>query len=180
VDPLKLYPSLIVLVVAGIAAVSDLRWFKIYNVLTLPMIVSGLVYHAAFYQTAGLLESLGGAVVGGGALMIIYLAGGMGAGDVKLMAGVGAWLGLPATFYVLVASSLAAGAYAIVILTMYGGFSQVINNLRVIYYQIRAISAHLGHEETAETLVQAGDTRRLIPFGVMIVVGIIAWLIWRP
>ena len=73
-----------------------------------------------------------GILFGFAALIILYLVGGMGAGDVKLMAALGAWLGMPLTFYVFIASSLAAGIYSIcymVVLT--GKVGETMVNLHI-------------------------------------------------
>ena len=50
------------------------------------------------------------------------MLGGVGAGDVKLLAAIGAWLGFTSTLYVFVVAGLAAGAYAVVVLCLRGGF----------------------------------------------------------
>src|SRR5262245_48167733 len=97
-------------------AVTDLWQFRVHNLLTLPLLVSGLIYQSVTEGTPGLVNGLLGALFGFSALVLFCVVGGMGAGDVKLLAGVGAWLGMPLTFYVFIGSSLAAGVYAMVLL----------------------------------------------------------------
>ena len=111
-------PLVVVIVATLMAAVTDIRRFKVYNILTVPLLLSGLIFHAATEGLVGVSGSLLGALVGFAALVVVYVMGGMGAGDVKLMAGVGAWLGLPLTFYVLIASCLAAGVFAVGLLVL--------------------------------------------------------------
>jgi len=170
---------LVALIAATIAAVTDMCWFRIYNVLTFPLIASGIIYHTVLTQTAGFMHSVGGICVGGGVLLLLYVVGGTGAGDVKLMAGVGAWLGAPATFHVLIITCIIGGVYALVLLILHGGVSRTVNNLRVMCYQIRALGTHLGPEENTESLVRCGESRRLIPYGAMIAVGIVVWLFYE-
>jgi len=70
--------------------VSDLKTGRIPNWITVPGAVLGLAlqsYHDGFQ---GALSSLVGAALGVGIFMVLYLAGGMGAGDVKLFGAVGA------------------------------------------------------------------------------------------
>ena len=113
-------PLMVVVVSSVVASISDLRSFRIPNGLTFPLIVSGIVYHAIVGGLAGLQPSLLGAFAGFAVLFPLYLMGGMGAGDVKLLAGVGAWLGLPATVCVFCIAGLATGVYSLVIL-VWGG-----------------------------------------------------------
>ncbi len=169
-------PILVVLAAALVAAVTDIRQFKIYNVLTLPLIATGLAYHAVFLGWDGLLQSCAGACVGALVPFILYILGGMGAGDVKLLAGIGAWVGGPAAAFIVAVSSIAAGVYALFLIVRYGRVRQTLTNFRVMFYQVRALSAHIGPEERTESLVERPDVRtRLIPFGAMVAIAVIAW-----
>ena len=182
-QPLNL-PALVVLVAALAAAVTDLRAFKIHNLLTLPLLVSGLVYHAAVGGKPGLLDSFLGMLFGFGILFLFYLLGGMGGGDVKLMAGVGAWLGAPLTFVVFVASSLAAGVYALAVVLFTRSGRETWLNLKIVWFRVAAVGRHLGADDGVEAEVRSPDRRRrLVPFAAMMAFGIVgvllcAW-VWR-
>lgn len=99
-----------------IATITDLRSQKIYNWLTFPLILSGLVAHTIHSGLDGLLLSAAGFALGLILMVIPFFLGSMGAGDVKLMAGIGAWLGVNATFTAFLFICLAGGVYALVIL----------------------------------------------------------------
>ncbi len=90
-----------------ILALIDLEHKLLPNVLTLPGVVIGLVC-ALFGWTLPLWWSVLGAVTGFGLLFAIALIskGGMGMGDVKLMAFIGSFLGWKAVFYVLFGGAL--------------------------------------------------------------------------
>ena len=90
------------------AVVSDLRTRRIPNWLTVSAFAAGLVYHIATGGLEGLLFSLGGFATGFGTLLILWLMGGGGGGDVKLMGAVGAWLGAFSTILVFIGSALFA------------------------------------------------------------------------
>jgi prepilin peptidase CpaA len=179
-------PAAVVLIAALIATVTDLTRFKIYNALTLPLLVSGIAYHAIWGEPIDVVGSVVGMLLGAGILFIFYVMGGMGAGDVKLMAAFGAWLGLPYIFYVFVASALAAGVYSLVLMIVFGSGREMWINLQVLWQRLAAVGRHLGGEDRIEREVQRDDRRRrLIPFAAMMAVGVIAlllftWLAERP
>jgi len=107
---------ILVLVVALVclAMYSDLRRRKIPNCLTLPAVALGFVLNFLGNGWNGLLFALLGLVVGMGLLMLPYLLGGMGGGDVKLMGALGSLLGSHAVLNVFLYTSLVGGIIAIV------------------------------------------------------------------
>jgi prepilin peptidase CpaA len=172
-------PICVVFAAVLVTAVTDVWKFKVHNVLTLPLLVSGLLYHAAVGGSLGFAGSVFGALFGFALLILLHLLGGMGAGDVKLMTGVGAWLGLPLTFYVFLASSLAAGAYALVIILAYRRTGEAWVNLQIAWHRLAAIGRYLGAEDRVETEVTRPDRRgRVIPFAAMMALGILGLLAW--
>jgi prepilin peptidase CpaA len=166
-------PILVVFVAVVIATVTDMRMFKIHNVLTLPLIVSGLVYHGLTGGPEKLMDSAIGTLVGFGIVFVMFMMGGMGGGDVKLMAGIGAWLGAPATILIFLAASLAAGVYSLALIIAHGRVRETWVNLRIISFRALAIGRHLAAEDKVEETVQKEDRRaRLIPFGAMVCIGL--------
>jgi prepilin peptidase CpaA len=169
-------PIAVALTASLIAAITDIWKFKVYNMLTLPLLAGGLLYHG---MRADLGNSLLGVVFGFGALIALHVIGGMGAGDVKLMAAVGAWLGMPLTFYVFIASSLAAGVYAVILVVMTGKVGETLLNLRVLWMRLVCIGRYLGADDRVEKEVRRADRRRrIIPFAAMVLVGIVGTLLW--
>ena len=79
-------------IVLVVAAVIDGWKLKVPNWITFPMILTGWVYSFASGGWAGLGWSLLATFFGLALLYGIYMVGGMGAGDVKLLAGIGAWV----------------------------------------------------------------------------------------
>ncbi len=172
-------PIAVVIVATGGAAVTDIRAFKIYHTITVPLLLSGIGFRVLVGGWPGLGDSLAGAFFGLGCLFIFYVLGGMGAGDVKLMAGVGAWLGMPLTFHVFLAASLAAGVYALVLLVLNHGVGETLVYLQLSWLRLAALGRRLGADSRIEDEVKRDDrSRRLIPFAAMILVGIVAALIW--
>jgi prepilin peptidase CpaA len=170
-------PFTIVLAASLIAAVTDLWKFKVPNLLTLPLLAGGLVYHGVTGGLSGLAESGLGALCGFAILIVFYLLGGMGAGDVKLMAAVGAWLGMSLTFSVFLASALAAGVYAMVLILTYGKVRETWVNLQIVWHRLAAIGRHLAADDRVESEIHQPDRRhRVIPFAAMMALGLFALL----
>ena len=172
-------PVVIALAIASVAAITDLLDFKVRNTLTLPLIASGLFFHAVAGGMPGFMTSLGGVAFGLGVLIVPWLMGLMGAGDVKLLAGVGAWLGTKCVIAVFVASSAVTFVYAVVLIIYRGKFRESLMLMKVIGYRFLVMGSHFGKEDLVEECY-AGPERRLrvIPFGVMIPIGIVGALLW--
>ena len=98
------------------AAVNDLRFQKIPNLLTYPSMGIALGYHFIMSGQDGLLFSAGGLALGIAVFILPYLMGGMGAGDAKLMGAVGAILGARAVFIAFLFTAIAGGIYALILL----------------------------------------------------------------
>ena len=164
----------VVIVVACIAGGIDVWKFKVPNVLTFPLAFSGILFHTLISGTTGLASSLVGVLFALVVLSLFFLIGAIGAGDVKLLCGVGAWLGMPATGHVLLASTLVGGAYSAILLAWYGGFNRVGNTFYVMVLQCVAMGKHLGAQEGVQHVAATtGRRRRLVPFAAMIALGVI-------
>jgi prepilin peptidase CpaA len=190
-----LMPLYVVFGAVLLTAVIDLWKFKIHNVVTFPLFLSGLAYHGWLDWQAGQFQSIGdggvidsflGVVFGIASLGVFYCMGGVGAGDVKLLAAIGAWLCLPLTFFVFVASALATGMYALVLIVTCRRFSDTWVNLKIIYYRLTAVARHLGADDHVELAVTKDDRRsRVIPFAAMVALGmlglmVMAWYLGQP
>ena len=172
-------PIAVALAAASIAAVTDIWRFRVYNILTVPLMVGGLIYHGVTAGYDGLASSGLGLLFGFVVLIVPYLMGLMGAGDVKLLAGVGAWLELSPTIIVFVVSSLVAGAYATALIVYRGKFSQSYEVLKLIFYRTALLGVQFGRDDLIESIAIQPDRRlRLIPYGAMIPLGVIGAVIW--
>ena len=105
----------IVTVLVCSCALADLRRGRIPNALTLGALALGIAVHGSVPGTGGgVVFALAGAAAGGGLFIVPFALGGMGGGDVKLMAAVGAWVGPSAVLWVALFAALAGGALALV------------------------------------------------------------------
>lgn len=156
-----------------VAAVIDYCRFRVPNLLTVPMCALGLVAHSIWGGFSGLQFSAQGLAMGGLLLVVFYVLGVMGAGDVKLLAGVGAWLGASSTFGIFLVAALAAGLHSLVVLALQGRLGQMTVFLRVTVLQLLTLGKHIAWSAPVEAVVQRADRRRhVMPFAVMIAIGL--------
>ena len=162
-------PTLVILVAVLVIALEDLLTFRVLNLFTLPLLASGFVYQGVVGGQPALVDSLFGALFGFGILIPFYILGGMGGGDVKLMAAVGAWLGPLVTLALVLASCLTAGCYALVVLVASRRGGEVWINIKVAWLRVLALSRSLGpDEEIGSEPDHPHRYRRAVPFAAMV------------
>jgi prepilin peptidase CpaA len=169
------WPVWVVTVTLVVAAVIDGLKLKVPNWLTFPMIISGWVYSAAFSPFAGvegLLYSVVGTVVGLALLLPAYAIGGMGAGDVKLLAGVGAWVWGTATLYAFALSAIIGGILAIAMVVVRRSWFKHQGQFWMICNEILTVK---DPEKLAAIAAERKPTMLLLPYGIPIAIGSIAY-----
>ncbi len=102
------YLVVLVALFTSAAAILDSRTRSIPNWLTVPAFVLALAFHMLTAGWSGLGNALAGFAVGFGILFVLWLIGGGGGGDVKLMGALGAWLGLKPILVVFFLSAFLA------------------------------------------------------------------------
>ncbi len=164
-DREMIYPAIAV-AFGSIAAFTDIQSRRIPNWLSLTALVAGLSLHLTLDGWRGLLGSLAAALIAGVIFLIFHIAGGMGAGDVKLIAGVAALVGLSHTSYLLVFTSLAGGAMALLLSLLRGQLLQTLGNVTTLvrHHRQEGLTPH------PEINVRNSSTLRL-PYGVAIAAG---------
>lgn len=172
-------PMSVVCIAASIAGVTDAWRFKVYNFVTIPLILTGVAYHGFMSGAPGLAYSLTGLLFGFFMLLLPYMLGAIGAGDVKLLAGIGAWLGARDATAVFIVASAFTAAYAVYLMVRHGGVRRSFATLQVLLFQLSTVGKHLGAEESVQAVMGQDDRRKhLIPFATMVAVGVIAIVIW--
>ncbi|WP_158737990.1 prepilin peptidase [Alteribacillus sp. YIM 98480] len=113
--------DILLLIILLICVVTDVKSRKIYNTVIYPGIILAFVFHAVNSGWDGFLHSFLGFLIGLGLLFIPYLMGGMGAGDVKLLALVGALKGGAFVFQTFIYMALVGAVMALAIILMRRG-----------------------------------------------------------
>ncbi len=158
-----------------VAAVIDGWKLKVPNWLTFPMVISGWIASAVFFGWAGLGWSLLGTVVGLGLLLPAYAIGGMGAGDVKLLAGVGAWVGVSHTFWAFVVSAVVGAVIAMGMVAYRRRWRHHQNQFLGILSEILIIR---DPNRLSEMAAERKPSMLLLPYGIPIAIGSIAYFAW--
>lgn len=160
----------VLLILLVIASVSDYRTFKIPNWLTAGGIVFALIYNTAvpFYRNHGFLWALGGLVIGFLAMLPCYALRVMGAGDVKLMAMVGAFLGVSDVISAILYSLIVGGIAAISFALLNKVFVRMLGNVKSAA-QMMMMSAIGGFKP--DLRIDAGKSVGKLPYGICIAIG---------
>jgi len=151
----------------------DLRTRRIPNYLTLGTAVLGLGYNLIFHGWPGLLSGLLGLAAGFGFLILPYILGGMGAGDVKALAALGAWLGPRDTLFLFCYMGMAGGLMALGVLLWRGLLWQKIRAGWVIL-----VNLILARPEGFEKPSFPREETPGIPYGIAIAAGLVMLLGW--
>jgi prepilin peptidase CpaA len=167
------------------AAICDYRSKKIPNRLTVPGFLAALVFHAVVGAVEagwsgmglGLLNSLAGFGVGFGILLVLWLIGGGGAGDVKLMGAVGAWLGPKPTLIVFLVSTVFVMVLSVASLT-WRMIADGMWKTKRRYLSSADETAKPKGLSADEAMLRHKVRRRLLPYGVPVALATWVVLAW--
>ncbi len=166
------WPFWIVTFTLVVAAVIDGYKLKVPNWITFPMILSGWAISTVSFGWEGLGWSLVGTAVGLALLLPAYAIGGMGAGDVKLLAGVGAWVGGTTTLYAFCASAIIGGIISVAMVVYRRAWHHHYFQFLKIWNEIVTIR---DTEKLAEIAAERKPSMLLLPYGIPIALGTIAY-----
>ncbi|TRW89696.1 A24 family peptidase [Candidatus Methylobacter oryzae] len=166
-------PTAVLLIALIAAAAIDIKRHRLPNVLTVSTALLGIVFQCWLYGWSGFLNGLGGFCIGLFLLLPFYAMRWMGAGDVKLMAAVGIFLGWP---YSLLAVALTTGAGAVAALGLLAAKGGLTNYLR--RYGAMAKCLLLTGRVAYVPPEQEESSTLLFPYALAIALGTFATLAW--
>jgi prepilin peptidase CpaA len=161
-----MWTNTLLIILLLICVVTDLKERKIYNKVLFPGFLIALTYHIFTDGWSGLSDSLLGALVGLLILLIPYLMGGMGAGDVKLLAVIGAINGITFVLMTALYMALVGGIIGVFILLFRRGVLKSMKQL-IFYISCRFQGLKVPFSLDKEALSTT------YPYGVAIAAGAI-------
>ncbi|MEW5979817.1 MAG: prepilin peptidase [Acidobacteriota bacterium] len=167
------YLAVTLFVCVGLAALWDFRTRRIPNWITYPGMAAAVMLHLAAHGWPGVTHSLLGLATGFGLLFLVYLAGGMGAGDVKLLSAVGAFLGPSLVFASFLWTALVGGALAMLAILYKRAAVQTLRNLQQLLFgwMLKASQRDLNLTIQNNSLIK-------LPYGIAIALGTVL-AVWQ-
>lgn len=165
------WPIKFVSLVLILAYVIDAKILKVPNWITFPLAFSGLIYHGCVDGWTGLGFAFVGLCFGLLTLLPLHMVGGMGEGDVKLMAGMGAWVGAILVIDAFIAIALVGGLMAVVMIAVSGRWRHHLKMAGVILNDIWTLKDPYKIYDRAR---ERKPSMTLLPYGIPVCIGAIA------
>lgn len=146
----------------------DYTQHRVPNWLNLSLIVTGFICQGVFMGWSGVATGFWGLLTGFGLLILPWMMHGMGAGDVKLMAAIGVWLGPLYTFYSFGLGALIGGLAGAVMIVSTGRLRMACANLGLILAKCSSRQTLFTDFGSAKSF---GQTSQLLPYGVPLTAG---------
>lgn len=173
--------NLILIILLLTAAFFDAKEKRIPNLLTFPVMLTGLILNIIMNRLSGITFSFYGFLIGLAIFFIPFILGGMGAGDVKLMAAIGALMGwkftLLSSFFTAIAGIVVIFVYLIYKKKLFSYFRKYIvaivrTILNCIYFSDGNIIGNKLKSFAYSNVTQDGVNEKLyVPYGLAIALG---------
>lgn len=172
-------------ILLGVVAWQDIKQHRISNRAVLVGVILGFMFNGLMPQGQGFnslapgglgwLAALTGLGMGMALLLPFYWLRAMGAGDVKLMGMVGAFLGPGQVLGAILGTFLIGGVMALVIALRAGAITRLLGNVKFMLLD-GVVKMTMGQVPTMEDLSQSVGK---LPYAVAIAVGTVGYLIWH-
>lgn len=149
-----------------VAVVTDLRSQKIHNALTFPAILFGLAWHSIFFGWDGFVFAISGFGLGLALMFLPFAMGIMGAGDVKLMAAAGAFLGTEIVFQAFLYTCIVGGIYSLTVMLF---DPKMLKSVMIGFW--RALNIFIASKQFSYAPVNSGKKLPKLCYGVAIAGG---------
>ena len=163
--------ALLLLLTAAVAI--DIRRHRIPNTLSFGGVALGLGLQGWVAGANGLLAGASGLGVGLVIFLPFYLARGMGAGDVKFMAAVGAWLGPLWTFQAVLVGGVLGGVIALGMIAYQRSWHATSVNVSILMTKMSSVRTAFSEFGSAGSL---SSTCGVMPYAIPLAIGALAVL----
>lgn len=186
----------IIAICIGMIAAAGIDWwkFKVPNNLTFPLIVSGWVLGLLnnfdlipYGGEGGIVSSLAGTALACALLVPMYAIGGMGAGDVKMTMGFGAWIGafygfgepngMMIILYAFCAGAIVGGIIATGMIIVRGNYKGNAEHVKEIVNDMSTLP-NAGLTGVAEKANSRRPRWHRLPYGVPLCIGFLGYLVY--
>ncbi len=151
----------------------DFSQRRVPNLLNLALIVTGFVAQFSYFGWSGVANGAYGLLAGFGLLIVPWMMHAMGAGDVKLMAAIGVWLGPLMTFYSFALGAVIGGLVAVVMILSTRRLGAACANMAIILNKCSARDTVFSEYGSVKSF---GDSTALLPYGVPLTAGTLIML----
>jgi prepilin peptidase CpaA len=141
---------------------------RVPNWLNLALLLAGFAVQGWFFGRNGISQGALGMLTGFGLLIVPWMMHGMGAGDVKLMAAIGVWLGPRLTLYSFVLGAVIGGVAAVIMILSTGRLRMACTNIGLILAKCSSRQTLFTEVGSAKSF---GLTSQLLPYGVPLTAG---------
>ena len=156
----------------GWAAATDWRCRRIPNWLTFSLALGGLVQSVAFGATCTPGDSVLGLLVGFSLTFILFALRAVQGGDVKLLAGVGAWLGPVGAFQVFCVEAVVGAAIVLAQAAAQGRLRRLLSNSAVLAVNLIHVN-DVGLDHVAATGQSSRTVELRLPYAVPLLVAVL-------
>lgn len=163
---LMLMPMFAMLVVA---AIGDLRTRKIRNWLTFGLLISGIAQSFTASHTVTPTQSMLGMLVGFSLTFVLFALGALGGGDVKLLAGVGAWIGPMPVLAVFLAAAVVGMVIVLAQCAVQGRLTTLFRNSALLVINL-AHTSDLGMHHVSQTGKSCRSVDKPLPYAVPVLI----------
>jgi prepilin peptidase CpaA len=159
------------LVVALAGCLADLRTRRVPNVLTFGAALAAALYYGTTAGLPGLANAFAGWAVGLALFLPLFALRGLGGGDVKLLAALGAWVGPGAALWVALWAAIAGGPLALIVAFGAGYLRKALMNVwsLLMFWRVAGLQPH-----PSINLATPGAPR--LPYALPIAVGLVVTL----
>lgn len=158
----------------ALCAASDVGSNKIPNIVTLPFAISAVALHTFSNGLDGFLFSSAGMAIGITFLVIPYIMGGVGAGDVKLMGAVGGFLGAKASLGAFLFIALAGGIYSLTLILIRREIFKGFFSEKLLVLSSTVMPSHY-----VPMQIESSGQKPRLKYGVAIAFGTITYLLTK-